>query len=80
VDFFIPEAEQKLVLVCYEMKAAKTRKREIDALWGAMQEMGVKEALLITYDEEEMIDANGLQINILPAWKYFIFNGAGLSL
>lgn len=73
VDFLIPDAENKLVQVCYEMKMAKTRKREIDALLNAMKETGIKEALLITYDDEEELETDGFQINVIPAWKYFTF-------
>lgn len=80
VDFFIPEAEHKLVQVCYDMKTAKTRKREIDALLGAMQETGVKEALVITYDDEEVLESNGVKINIIPAWRYFTLNGTDSRL
>ncbi|HLP47051.1 MAG TPA: ATP-binding protein, partial [Candidatus Kapabacteria bacterium] len=73
VDFLIPDAEHKLVQVCYEMKMAKTRKREIDALLSAMKETGINEALLITYDDEEVLEIDGFQINVIPAWKYFTF-------
>ncbi len=74
VDFFIPDAEHKLVQVCYEMKMAKTRKREVDALQSAMKEIGIKESLLITYDDDEKIETDGLEITIIPAWKYFTLN------
>lgn len=76
VDFFIPDAEHKLVQVCYEMKMPKTRKREIEALLSGMKETGIKESLLITYDDEEVLDSDGFQIKVIPAWKYLIFTAA----
>ncbi|MCU0287058.1 MAG: ATP-binding protein [Acidobacteria bacterium] len=71
VDFFIPNAEYKMVQVCYELKMPKTRKREFDALYDAMKETGIKESLLITYDDEEEHTMDELQIKVIPAWKYF---------
>ncbi|MCU0284895.1 MAG: hypothetical protein MUF15_00725 [Acidobacteria bacterium] len=71
VDFFIPDAEYKMVQVCYELKMPKTRKREFDALHDAMKETGIKESLLITYDDEEEQTIDELQSKIIPAWKYF---------
>lgn len=73
VDFIIPDAEEKLVQVCYVMKNEKTRKREITALQSVMKETGIKKSLLVTIDEEEEIQVNGFQINVIPAWKYFTF-------
>jgi len=56
------------------MKMVKTRKREIDALQSGMKEIGIKKSLLITYDDDEKIEIDGLQITIIPAWKYFTLN------
>lgn len=71
VDFFIPEAEDKLVQVCYEMKKEQTREREISALLSGMKETGIKESLLVTLDEEEEVRVDDFHIDVIPAWKYF---------
>ncbi|UCH96040.1 MAG: ATP-binding protein [Candidatus Aminicenantes bacterium] len=71
VDFFIPDGQEKLVQVCYEMKNEKTRRREITALESVMKEIGIKKSILVTLDEEEEIQINDFQIEVIPAWKYF---------
>ncbi len=71
VDFFMPDSEDKLIQVCYELRHDKTRERELTALVGAMKETGIKESLVVTLDEEDEIKKEGFTIHILPAWKYF---------
>jgi predicted AAA+ superfamily ATPase len=67
VDFIIPEAAEKLVQVCYDLTGEKTRRREIAALKAAMQETPLKESLLITLHEEDVVQIEGLNIKIMPA-------------
>lgn len=32
----------------------------------------IKKALIITYDEEETIESNGLEISVMPVWKWLL--------
>ncbi len=44
-----------------------------------MKETGIKESVMITLDEEHEIRQDEFQINIVPAWKYFLSNmGTGV--
>ncbi len=53
------------------MQTDKTRKRELKALLKAMDETGLPQATIVTYEDEEIIQAEDKTINIIPAYKYF---------
>lgn len=71
---FIREVDNRLELinVSYELNSLETRKREINSLLNAMNELKVKDSLLLTGDEEgeEMIDDKN--IKIMPVWKWLL--------
>ena len=71
VDFFLPDSEDKLIQVCYELRHDRTRERELNSMVSAMKETGIKESLVVTLEEEDEIDKEGFRIHVLPAWKYF---------
>lgn len=71
-DFIIPNAQYSLIQVSYTMQNPETAKREHRALIHAMTELGVSESLIITYNEEEIIDVSGKKIHVLPAYKWLI--------
>ena len=74
VDFIlIDERDHKAVIqVCWDMRDQKTRDREVKVLKQAMTEIGLFEATIVTYAQEEYIREEGLNIDVLPAWKYFL--------
>lgn len=69
VDFFVPE-ENLAIQVSYSIEDADTRKREISALVALNKIYPLKEAFIITYDEEETIETNNLRIEVKPVWKW----------
>lgn len=69
VDFYVPE-EGLAIQVSYTLEDADTRKRETSALVALHQLHPLRKAVIITYDEEETIEAEGLQIEIIPIWKW----------
>lgn len=69
VDFFVPE-ENLAIQVSYSIEDADTRKREISALVALNKICPLKEAFIITYDEEETIETNNLRIEVKPVWKW----------
>lgn len=71
VDFYIPE-EGLAIQVSYNLSDQDTRKREISGLVALDKMFPLKKALIITYDEEEIIDANGLNIEVVPIWKWLL--------
>lgn len=72
VDFFIPD-KAVAIQVSYSIKDSDTRKREIRALESLHKLHPLKEAFIITYDEEENITSEkGLAINVVPVWKWVL--------
>lgn len=69
VDFYVPE-EGLAIQVSYTLEDADIRKRETSALVALHQLHPLRKAVIITYDEEETIEAEGLQIEVIPIWKW----------
>lgn len=53
---------EQLIQVCYEMTSEKTRKRELDALVEAAEELSCDNLLVITNSQEEKIEWKGTAI------------------
>jgi predicted AAA+ superfamily ATPase len=69
VDFYIPET-QLAIQVCYNMNDAETSKREIHALLHLTKHLEIRRMLIITRDEEKTITVNGINIEVVPVWKW----------
>jgi len=69
-DFLINPANPHLIQVCYSLQDPVTRNREIISLKACMMELGLKEGLIVTMSEEFNLTENGLEIKIVPAWKW----------
>ncbi len=69
VDFYIPD-EGIAIQVSYSIEDDDTRKRETSALCALHQNTPLTSAIIITYDEEELITASGLEIHVVPIWKW----------
>ena len=67
IDFVIrkgPYVEQ-LIQVCYDMSSEKTRKREVEALIEAAQELHCDNLLIITNSQKEIIEKKGYSIKVV---------------
>ena len=73
-DFVLVENEKvtSAIQVTYSMSNGKTKKREIDALFDAMNTYKLQSGLIITDDTEEEIIENDKKIKIIPAWKWLL--------
>lgn len=71
VDFYIPE-ERTAIQVSYRIADEETRKREVNALIQLNSFEPLGHALIITYDQEEVIEAKGLKINVVPVWQWLL--------
>ena len=69
VDFYIPD-EHIAIQASYDITDEATRKREVNALVQLNALEPLQQALIITYDQEEIIEKDGLTINVVPAWKW----------
>lgn len=60
----------QLVQVCYDMSAAKTRKREITAIVECAEELKCENLIIITAKEENDIAVGSHTIKVIPINKY----------
>ena len=74
VDFLVKEKEKvkEIMQVAWDINDQKTFKRETDALLKAMDELKLKKATIITYDEEKEIKQGNKINQIIPVWKWLL--------
>jgi uncharacterized protein len=71
---FICRAGRKvtdLIQVAKELSDEKTKNRELKALFKAMDETGLRNGTIVTYEEDEEIKENSKTVTIIPAYKFF---------
>jgi len=59
------------IQVCYDLND-ENEKREIDGLVEACITHNLKKGLLLTYDQEETFQKDGVKIKVIPVWKWLI--------
>lgn len=69
VDFVVPDAGLA-IQVSYSLRDEQTRNREINALVSLSRFMNIGTALIISKDQEETIEQEGLMIKVVPVWKW----------
>lgn len=72
-DFIIKE-DIKIggaIQVCYTMNESN-REREISGLTEAMDKFGLKEGLVLTYEQDDEIRIKGKRIKVMPVWKWMM--------
>lgn len=72
IDFAIKSGNKisQIIQVCFDIGNEKTRGREIKSLNQVMDELALKESLIVTYENEEIIKTNNKLIKIIPAYKW----------
>ncbi len=71
VDFFVPE-EGLGVQVSYSIDDDDTKKREVKALTALNKYLPLKTAVLVTKNSEDTIVEDGLEIKVVPVWKWIL--------
>lgn len=71
VDFYVPD-EQLLINVSYDLSSEGTYIRELSSIKEGLRRTGLKEAFIITSDEEREVLSEGYRIKILPLWKWLL--------
>lgn len=61
-----------LIQVAYEISKPKTRKRELDALVIASNELKCNNLLLVTWDTDDQVNYKGKDIQIISARNWFL--------
>lgn len=74
VDFVLPVkgCSHQLIQVCETMVDPLTRKREINSLKEAMNEMGLNEGTIVTRNEEAQITVDCGVISLIPVWRFLL--------
>ena len=71
VDFVVPE-EELAVQVSYSMADADTFKRETDALIKLNSVQPISRMMVVTMEEESIVEKDGLHIELVPLWKWLL--------
>ncbi len=71
-DFIV---DNKIAIqVCYEFSSDLTKKRKIEGLVECCQYFSLKEGFIVTFDDEEEISKENIDIHIIPAYRFIDFN------
>lgn len=57
---------ERLIQVCYDMTSEKTRRRELDALSEAAQELRCDNLVIVTNEQQETVTWNNHNIEVIP--------------
>lgn len=72
VDFYVPQTETA-IQVCYTMNDAEgTFERETKALVKVQSRLSCRKNIIVTYDDESVIEKDGLKIEVLPVWRFLL--------
>ena len=71
VDFVVPE-EKLAVQVSYSMADADTFKRETDALIKLDSVLSISKMMVVTMEEESIVEKDGYHIELVPLWKWLL--------
>lgn len=71
IDFYLPE-RGKAIQASYSLMDLITKEREVGALLAFHKRYGLREAEIITYSEEEIIEYPGLTIKVIPLAKWLL--------
>ena len=72
MTYFLVDQYQYFVLLminCFEL-IPKNQEREIAGLLVALQEFELKSGLIVTLDQEEIVQVEGYKIQVIPVYKW----------
>ncbi len=78
VDFLALDAHGQpecAVQVCMSLAASPTAEREVKPLADTCRYFGIEKAWIITMNEEKTISRDGVEIRVVPAWKWLTTDG-----
>ena len=71
VDFYVPD-EKLAIQVSFRMSEEATLEREIKALVALHGLYETQRNLIITYEDEGIMERDGIKIEIIPVWKWLL--------
>ena len=74
VDFVLRKGThiEQLVQVCYDMSSPKTEKWEVDSLTECAAELNCSNLVIVTNNEERIIEKDGYRIDVVPVAKWSV--------
>lgn len=72
VDFYIPDAATAIQVRYNPKKSDETWERESTALIKLSKVLDCKRLIILTYELEENIELKGLNIEVIPVWKWLL--------
>ncbi|MEK6926188.1 MAG: ATP-binding protein [Nanoarchaeota archaeon] len=72
-DFVIKEGIKiiKAIQVCYDLND-DNKEREINGIKKVLEKFGLKEGLILTFNQEDEFKIDGKKIKIMPVWKWLL--------
>lgn len=71
VDFYLPE-QKKLIQTSYSLQDESTFQRETEALIKVSKRLEVNDLIIVTKDEETVLEEAGKIIQVVPLWKWLL--------
>ncbi|MBY0544465.1 MAG: ATP-binding protein [Gammaproteobacteria bacterium] len=72
IDFIVKKNDHSTILiqVCESIAEELTRKREITALNEAMSELNIQSSIIVTRNDDTVINVESGSIDVVPAWRF----------
>ncbi|ASJ02759.1 ATPase [Thermococcus profundus] len=72
VDFLLAKEGRPVELIQVTFSLSESLEREVSALISAGKAVGCRRLTIVTWDEEEMIEKDGMRISVVPLWKFLL--------
>ena len=72
VDFYVPEDELAIQVSYSFSRDIDTREREVGALQKLPKALACKRRIILTYDEQQIIEDEYGKIELIPCWKWML--------
>ena len=75
-DFIVREGNRitQAIQVTTGLSDREVRNREIEGLLEAMRTYDLRDGIILTANEQEVIETDGFQISVIPIWKWLLFH------
>jgi predicted AAA+ superfamily ATPase len=75
VDFIAVDSDGHPVMalqVCIDISQGDTVSRELEAIVRTAKYLGIRENLIVTYNQEKDFHEEGVLVKAIPAWKWML--------
>ncbi len=73
-DFVVVEKDKAVtaIQVTWDIGDKGVRDREVNGLVKACKQLGLGAGLILTFDQGEDFEEKGVEVKVMPAWRYFL--------